>query len=167
MTAARLAAARHTGFLAYGIWGLFPLYFAALKPAGAWEILAHRILWTLLLCALVLLVRRDLAWIRPLLGSGLGWCLGITMAALLIAMNWVVYVAAVLGGRTYEAALGYFLNPIVTVAPGRRRPRRAASTAAVGGGGHRRSSRSSTCRRRRRRARRSRSPWPSRSGSTA
>ena len=105
------------GLLAYGLWGLFPLYFHALKPAGAWEILAHRILWTLLLCALVLLVRRDLAWARqlwqrPRLG------LGVTAAALLIAVNWVVYVAAVLGGRTTEAALGYFLNPLVTVALG-------------------------------------------------
>ncbi len=103
--------------LAYAVWGLFPLYFAALKPAGAWEILAHRILWTLLLCALILLVRRDLAWMRqlwqrPRLG------LGVTAAALLIAVNWVVYVAAVLGGRTTEAALGYFLNPLVTVALG-------------------------------------------------
>src|SRR6478609_4310253 len=50
------------GFLAYAIWGAFPLYFAALKPAGAWEILSHRILWTLLLCAGVLLARRDLRW---------------------------------------------------------------------------------------------------------
>jgi chloramphenicol-sensitive protein RarD len=103
--------------LAYGIWGLFPLYFAALAPAGAWEILSHRILWTLLLCVVVLLVRRDLAWARqlwrrPRLG------LGVTAAALLIAVNWVVYVAAVLGGHTTEAALGYFLNPIVTVALG-------------------------------------------------
>jgi chloramphenicol-sensitive protein RarD len=105
------------GFIAYAIWGAFPLYFAALKPAGAWEILSHRILWTLLLCALVLVVRRDLAWARqlwqrPRLG------LGVTAAALLIAANWVIYVAAVLGGRTTEAALGYFLNPIVTVALG-------------------------------------------------
>jgi chloramphenicol-sensitive protein RarD len=105
------------GLLAYAIWGIFPLYFAALKPAGAWEILSHRILWTLLLCALVLLVRRDLAWARqlwqrPRLG------LGVTAAALLIAVNWVIYVAAVLNGKTTEAALGYFLNPIVTVALG-------------------------------------------------
>jgi chloramphenicol-sensitive protein RarD len=105
------------GLLAYAIWGIFPLYFAALKPAGAWEILSHRILWTLLLCVLVLVVRRDLGWIRqlwqrPRLG------LGVTAAALLIAVNWVIYVAAVLGGRTTEAALGYFLNPIVTVALG-------------------------------------------------
>lgn len=105
------------GLVAYAIWGIFPLYFAALKPAGAWEILSHRILWTLLLCALVLVVRRDLGWTRqlwqrPRLG------LGVTAAALLIAANWVIYVAAVLGGKTTEAALGYFLNPIVTVALG-------------------------------------------------
>ena len=47
------------GFLAYGIWGAFPIYFAALAPAGAWEILAHRILWTLVVCALALAVLRD------------------------------------------------------------------------------------------------------------
>lgn len=105
------------GLLAYAIWGVFPLYFAALKPAGAWEILAHRILWTLLLCALVLLVRRDLSWARQLWRRPrLGF--GVTAAALLIAVNWVIYVAAVLNGKTTEAALGYFLNPIVTVALG-------------------------------------------------
>lgn len=104
-------------FLAYGIWGMFPLYFAALEPSGAWEILAHRILWTLAVVALVLLVRRDLAWIRPFL-SRPRLVAGIALAALLIAGNWVVYVLAVLTGRTYEAALGYFLNPIVTVGLG-------------------------------------------------
>lgn len=105
------------GFLAYAIWGVFPLYFAALKPAGAWEILAHRILWTLVLCAGILAVRRDLAWSRQLLRRPrLG--LGVTIAALLIAANWVIYVTAVITGRTTEAALGYFLNPLVTVALG-------------------------------------------------
>lgn len=105
------------GFLAYAIWGVFPLYFHALRPAGAWEILAHRILWTLLLCAVVLLVRRDLAWTRQLLARP-RLALGVAVAALLIGANWVIYVAAVLGGHTTEAALGYFLNPIVTVALG-------------------------------------------------
>lgn len=105
------------GFLAYAIWGVFPLYFYALRPAGAWEILAHRILWTLLLCAVVLLVRRDLSWTRQLLARP-RLALGVAVAALLIGANWVIYVAAVLGGHTTEAALGYFLNPIVTVALG-------------------------------------------------
>ncbi|WP_235950417.1 EamA family transporter RarD [Phycicoccus flavus] len=105
------------GFLAYGIWGLFPLYFAALAPAGAFEILAHRILWTLAVCSLVLLVRRDLRWVRDLLARP-RLAAGITVAGLLIAANWTIYVLAVLTDRTYEAALGYFLNPIVTVALG-------------------------------------------------
>ncbi|MBD3782238.1 MAG: EamA family transporter RarD, partial [Micrococcales bacterium] len=98
-------------------WGLFPLYFHALAPAGAFEILAHRILWTLAVCALVLLVRRDLDWVRGFVARPrlVG---GITVAGLLIAGNWTIYVLAVLTGRTYEAALGYFLNPIVTVALG-------------------------------------------------
>lgn len=104
-------------FLAYGIWGTFPLYFHALKPAGALEILAHRIVWSLALCAAVLLVRRDLAWIRPTLRNR-RLTLGLAAAAMFIAVNWGVYILAVITGRTYEAALGYFLNPIVTVALG-------------------------------------------------
>ena len=105
------------GFLAYAIWGVFPLYFHALQPAGAWEILAHRIVWTLVFCAGVLVARRDLAWSRQLVARP-RLAAGVTVAALLIAANWVIYVGAVLSGRTTEAALGYFLNPIVTVALG-------------------------------------------------
>ena len=105
------------GFCAYLLWGLFPLYFHALLPAGAWEILAHRILWTFVFCLLLLAIRRDWAWIRPLLGRRrfLG---GIAVAAVLIAVNWVLYVGAVVSGNVSEAALGYFLNPIVTVGLG-------------------------------------------------
>jgi chloramphenicol-sensitive protein RarD len=105
------------GLLAYGIWGLFPLYFAALRPAGAWEILSHRVLWTLLLCSVILLVRRDLGWLR-LLREQPRLALGVSVAAVFIGANWVIYVAAVLADHTTEAALGYFLNPIVTVALG-------------------------------------------------
>lgn len=105
------------GLAAYAIWGLFPLYFHALEPAGAWEILAHRILWTLLFCVLALLVTRELGWLGSLLRRPalLG---GIALAGLLIATNWVIYVTAVLSGNVSEAALGYFLNPLVTVALG-------------------------------------------------
>lgn len=105
------------GFLAYGIWGAFPIYFAALRPAGAWEILAHRIVWTFVVCALALTIMRDGGWVRPFLRERrlVG---GITAASFAIALNWVIYVYAVLIGRTYEAALGYFLNPLVTIALG-------------------------------------------------
>jgi chloramphenicol-sensitive protein RarD len=105
------------GLAAYAIWGLFPLYFHALEPAGAWEILAHRIIWTLVFCTLVLLAQRDFAWLGPLFRRP-RLVLGITVAAVLIAVNWVVYVTAVLSGNVSEAALGYFLNPLVTVALG-------------------------------------------------
>lgn len=102
---------------AYAIWGVFPLYFSLLAPAGAWEILAHRILWTLLLCGVVLLVRRELSWIRSVFGNPrmLG---AVTLTGLLIASNWVIYVGAVVSHHVTEASLGYFLNPIVTVAIG-------------------------------------------------
>ncbi len=105
------------GACAYAIWGAFPLYFHLLAPAGAWEILAHRILWTLLFCGAVLAVRREFAWGRSLLGSPrlLG---AVTIAGLLIAINWIIYVTAVVAHHVTEASLGYFLNPIVTVAIG-------------------------------------------------
>ena len=136
------------GVLAYGIWGAFPLYFAALAPAGAWEILAHRIIWTLVVCALALAVLRDVAWVRGFLRNR-RLVLGISAAALVLSLNWVVYVYAVLTARTYEAALGYFLNPLITIALGvlvlreRLRPLQWAAVAvglvavvvmAVGGG---------------------------------
>lgn len=103
-------------WLAYGIWGLFPLYFHALAPSGADEILAHRILWTLILCCVILAMRKELIdLVRQLRGR---LALGVGVAAYLIGVNWFVYVYAVGTGRTNEAALGYFLNPIVTVALG-------------------------------------------------
>jgi chloramphenicol-sensitive protein RarD len=102
---------------AYAIWGVFPLYFHLLAPAGAWEILAHRILWTLLFCGAVLAVRRDFGWCRSVFGNPamLG---AVTLAGLLLATNWTIYVAAVVAHHVTEASLGYFLNPIVTVAIG-------------------------------------------------
>ncbi len=102
---------------AYGLWGMFPLYFVALEPAGAFEILAHRVLWTMLVCLLVLAVRGQLNHLlvlvrRPRLGLGVG------VAGVALAANWTIYVYAVLSGRASEAALGYFINPLVTVALG-------------------------------------------------
>ena len=99
------------------MWGVFPLYFHLLAPAGAWEILAHRILWTLLFCGAVLAVRREFAWCRSVSGNP-RLLAAVTVAGLLIATNWVIYVAAVVAHHVTEASLGYFLNPIVTVAIG-------------------------------------------------
>ena len=102
---------------AYAIWGVFPLYFHLLAPAGAWEILAHRILWTLVFCGTVLAARRDFSWCRSVFANPrmLG---AVTLAGVLLAVNWTIYVAAVMAHHVTEASLGYFLNPIVTVAIG-------------------------------------------------
>ncbi len=105
------------GFVAYLIWGTFPLYFHAIEPAGAWEVLAHRVLWTLLVCAIILSVRRRMGFVREVLHEPRRLAI-LTIASLLIAVNWTIYVQAVITGHVTEAALGYFLNPLVTVALG-------------------------------------------------
>ncbi|MBK8755995.1 MAG: EamA family transporter RarD [Actinomycetales bacterium] len=105
------------GLTAYLLWGFFPLYFHALGPSGPLEVLAHRIVWSLLFCIVVLVIGRRWAWLRPLLARR-KLLVGLTVAALVLAINWGVYVGAVLAGHTSEAALGYFLNPLLTVALG-------------------------------------------------
>lgn len=105
------------GFTAYLLWGAFPLYFEALKPAGAWEILAHRIVWTLVVCVVSLAATRNLGFFRRIVANPRQ--LGATaIAGVLVAINWTVYIEAVITGHTVEAALGYFLNPLITVALG-------------------------------------------------
>ncbi|HET7477774.1 MAG TPA: EamA family transporter RarD [Dermatophilaceae bacterium] len=105
------------GLLAYGLWGLFPLYFHLLPPAGPLEILAHRILWTLLVCGGLIAAGRNLDWVRKVFNRPRNVAL-VTVASLVLALNWVVYVAAVAAHNVTEASLGYFLNPLVTVALG-------------------------------------------------
>ena len=105
------------GTAAYMLWGFFPLYFHGLSPATPLEVLAHRILWSLFFCLIILAWRRDVTWVRPLFARP-RLLAGLTAAALLVAINWGVYVAAVLSGHTRDAALGYFLNPLITVALG-------------------------------------------------
>lgn len=125
------------GIAAYVLWGLFPFYFHALSPAGPVEIVAHRILWCLAFCVLALGVRRDWRWIRGVFARG-RLLVGLTVAAGFIAVNWGVYVGAVLSGHTRDAALGYFLNPLLTVALGvlvLREPLRRLQGLAVAIGG--------------------------------
>lgn len=105
------------GFFAYLTWGAFPLYFTLLAPAGPWEIVAHRIVWTFLLCAAVLLITRDLRWMVALAHTPRR-LFGVVVAGVLVTTNWGVYTYAVLSGQVTEAALGYFLNPLVTVGLG-------------------------------------------------
>ncbi|MEU1008239.1 EamA family transporter RarD [Streptomyces sp. NPDC005890] len=105
------------GFAAYGMWGLVPLFWPLLKPAGALEILAHRMMWSLVFVAVALLFVRRWAWAGELLRRPRRLGL-VTVAAGVITVNWGVYIWAVNAGHVVEASLGYFINPLVTIAMG-------------------------------------------------
>ena len=102
------------GVACYVLWGLFPLYWPLLEPAGAVEILAHRIVWSLLVVATVLAVTRSWGWIRPLLADR-ATLARMALAAVLIAVNWATYIWGVNNEHVVETSLGYFINPVVTV----------------------------------------------------
>ncbi|MFI2754389.1 EamA family transporter RarD [Cellulomonas sp. P22] len=104
-----------TGVSAYLLWGMLPLYFPLLQPAGAVEIIGHRIVWSLVFCLLLLAVTRGWGPFRTVLRSPRTLAL-LFAAATLLAVNWLVFVYGVLSGQVVDAALGYFINPIVTVA---------------------------------------------------
>jgi chloramphenicol-sensitive protein RarD len=100
--------------LAYGLWGLLPLYFLLLAPTGAFEIVAWRVLFSLVFCALLITVTRRWAPLLAVLRRPRAvWTMG--LAGILIFVNWQTYVYGTLSGHVVEAALGYFINPIVTV----------------------------------------------------
>ncbi|MFF5401357.1 EamA family transporter RarD [Streptomyces misionensis] len=105
------------GFAAYGAWGLVPLYWPLLKPAGAVEVLAHRMAWSLLFVVAALLFVRRWAWVGELLRQPKRLAL-IAVAAAVITVNWGVYIWAVNSGHVVEASLGYFINPLVTIGMG-------------------------------------------------
>ena len=112
------------GVGAYVLWGLVPIYWPLLAPAAPVEVLAHRILWTLVFMAVVLAVLRGWGAIRRL--SARGWAM-ITAASVLIAVNWGLFIYAVSVGHVVEVALGYYVGPLVSVLLGvlvlRERPR--------------------------------------------
>ncbi|MEU0966617.1 EamA family transporter RarD [Streptomyces sp. NPDC005917] len=105
------------GFAAYGMWGLVPLFWPLLKPAGPLEILAHRMVWSLAFVAVALAFVRRWAWAGELLRQP-GRLALVTVAATVITVNWGVYIWAVNSGHVVEASLGYFINPLVTIAMG-------------------------------------------------
>ncbi|WP_422737861.1 EamA family transporter RarD [Micromonospora sp. WMMD729] len=125
------------GIGAYLLWGFFPLYFKLLRPTGPLEILAHRIVWSVLFVALLLGALRNIGFLRALLRRR-GALAGIVAAAALIAVNWGTYIYGVSSDRVVETALGYFINPLVVVLLGvtvLRERLRAAQWVALGIGG--------------------------------
>ncbi|WP_329614501.1 EamA family transporter RarD [Streptomyces brevispora] len=106
-----------SGFAAYGLWGLVPLFWPLLKPSGAVEILAHRMVWSLAVVGVALLVLRRWSWVGELLRQPRKLAL-ITVASIVISINWGLYIWSVNHGHVVEASLGYFINPLVTIAMG-------------------------------------------------
>ena len=127
------------GIGAYAAWGLLPLYLKLFVGVPAIQILAHRVLWSLLVLALLVTVVRGWPSIRAALAVRRTVLLLCTSAAL-IAVNWLVYIWAVVHGHVIEASLGYFINPLVNVAIGvavlgeRLRPVQKAAVAIAAAG---------------------------------
>jgi chloramphenicol-sensitive protein RarD len=100
------------GVTAYAMWGVFPLFWPLLKAASAFEILSHRVLWSVLsMAALVVVTRQQQALRATTQKERLLLCL----ASLLVGFNWWLYIWAVNHGQVVETALGYFINPLVSV----------------------------------------------------
>ncbi len=102
------------GIIAYTFWGLLPIYWKSLKGVPPIEILSHRMVWSFFFMLVVLTVTRRWAWIRPVLTQP-KVLLTFLVTAVLLAINWFVYIWAVNSGFIVDAALGYFINPLVNV----------------------------------------------------
>lgn len=101
-------------FLAYTMWGLFPLYFKLLKAVTPLEILSHRVIWSLAVMVVILLVKRHWAWLwalrtQPRVVGRYAASTG------LLAINWLTYIWAVNHDHVLDGSLGYFINPLVVV----------------------------------------------------
>lgn len=99
--------------IAYAIWGLFPLYWRLLQAIPATQITAHRIVWSWLVLAAVVALAKQWRTLRSAINSRV--VLNYTITALLISLNWCVYIWAVNANHIVETSLGYFINPLISV----------------------------------------------------
>jgi chloramphenicol-sensitive protein RarD len=102
------------GVSAYIIWGLLPLYWKLVEEAGAYEILAHRGIWSLLICLSLLALRKQLKSAYEMVRSSRTFSL-LFLASGLLTINWGVYIWSVTVNRVVEAALGYYITPLINV----------------------------------------------------
>jgi len=111
---ARRRAGLANGATAYLLWGFLPLYFDSLAPAGSLEILAHRIVWCLLFCGILLALTRGYPLVHRILTSPRTTAI-LVAASVLIAINWLGFLLGVELGRVVEVSLGYYINPLITI----------------------------------------------------
>ena len=105
------------GVGSYVLWGLFPLYWPLLQPASPLEIVSHRAVWTLVFCLIVLALSKQLHSMiaivkKPKIMAGL------FLTTILVSINWLTYIWATNNGHVVEAALGYYINPLIIIAFG-------------------------------------------------
>ena len=103
---------------AFFIWGLFPLYWKPLHQVPALQIMCHRVVWSALFVAMILLWQRNWAWLGQALREPRRVAI-FALSSLLLSGNWLIYIWAVNAGHVVEASLGYFINPLVNVLLGR------------------------------------------------
>lgn len=106
------------GLAAYALWGVLPIYFKALSGISPVDIVAHRVLWSLPFLALLITVARGWNKVRSVARRPKTLAM-LTLTALLIGANWLLYVYAVTGGHILAASFGYYLNPLANVLLGR------------------------------------------------
>jgi chloramphenicol-sensitive protein RarD len=111
---ARTRAGLAFGIGAYGLWGLLPIYFKWLQAIPSVAIVAHRIVWSMLVLGALLLLMRGAGQVRAALASRRTFLL-LLATAVLIAVNWLVYVYAVNSGHILAGSLGYYLNPLANI----------------------------------------------------
>jgi chloramphenicol-sensitive protein RarD len=99
--------------LAFLFWGLFPLYFHAINEVPPVQILAHRMVWSLLLLMIVLTVRRQWGWLNVVRKPKV--LMSFIASAFFLSANWGIYIWAVNSGHVIESSLGYFINPLVNI----------------------------------------------------
>lgn len=102
---------------AYLLWGVFPIYFKQVQSVAPLEVLANRMLWSLVFVAALLTALRGTRWPRELLRQRphLGW---FALSAVAVSLNWLIYIWSVNAGRIVDASLGYFINPLLNVLVG-------------------------------------------------
>ena len=105
------------GLGAYSLWGVFPLYFHALSEVPPWVVLCHRVVWSSLFLAVVISVRGEWKAIWPILRSR-RQVQFLTGGSVLLALNWLIFIYAVGSHQVLETSLGYFINPLLSVALG-------------------------------------------------
>lgn len=121
-------------FIAYFLWGMMPLYLRALSHVPPFEIVAHRIVWSIVFGAVLIWARGQGAEVRVAFTHG-RTLLALALAAIFISLNWLIYVWAVMEARILESSLGYFINPLMYVAAGvfvLKEKLRTTQTVAVG-----------------------------------